>query len=108
MPFAPSLKRTLSASPAFQQLAKSFQRSLLASNKSPRTVQSYLEVVRMFGEYLADKGMPQEVAHLRREHVESFIAHLLELWKPSTANNRYRGLQQFFRWCEEEGEIKAT
>jgi site-specific recombinase XerD len=108
MPFTRSLTRTLAASPAFQQLTKSFQRSLLAANKSPKTVESYLESVRMLGEYLAAQGMPQAVNHIRREHVEAFIAQLLERWKPSTANNRYRGLQQFFRWCEEEGEIKTS
>lgn len=108
MPFTASPTRRLSASPAFQQLSKSFQRSMLASNKSPKTVETYLEALRLFGEYLATQGMPQDVAHMRREHVESFIAHLLERWKPATANNRYRALQQFFKWCVEEGEIKAS
>ena len=28
---------------------------------------------------------------IRREHVEAFIADLLERWKPATAHNRYRG-----------------
>lgn len=32
----------------------------------------------------------------------------LARWKPNTANNRYRGLQQFFKWCEEEGEVKES
>ncbi len=45
------------------------------------------------------------MANLRREHVEAFIAYLLERWKPSTANNRFRGLQAFFKWLEEEGEL---
>jgi len=52
--------------------------------------------------------MPQAVTSIRREHVESFIADLLARWKPNTANNRYRGLQQFFKWCEEEGEVKDS
>lgn len=108
MPFTSSPARTLAASPAFQQLSKSFQRSMLAANKTPKTVETYIEALRLFGEYLAAQGMPQEVAHIRREHVESFIAHLLERWKPATANNRYRALQQFFKWAVEEGEIKAS
>jgi site-specific recombinase XerD len=33
---------------------------------------------------------------------------LLERWKPATANNRYRGLQSFFKWLEEEGEIRES
>jgi site-specific recombinase XerD len=30
---------------------------------------------------------------------------LLERWKPATASNRVRALQQLFKWCVEEGEI---
>ena len=29
-----------------------------------------------------------DVANIRREHIEAFIATLLERWKPATANNR--------------------
>lgn len=52
--------------------------------------------------------MPGDPAHVRREHVEAFITFLLERYKPATASNRYRGLQAFFRWCVEEGELKAS
>jgi len=52
--------------------------------------------------------MPLLVANIRREHVESFIADLLARWKPATANNRYRALQQFFRWAVEDGELKTS
>lgn len=108
MPFSPSPERTLTASLVFQQLSKNFQRSMLAANKSPKTLETYMEGLRLFGEYLAAQGMPQEVAHIRREHVESFIAYLLERWKPATANNRYRALQQFFKWCLDGGRGDAN
>lgn len=52
--------------------------------------------------------MPQEVSYIRREHLESFIADLLARRKPATAINRCRGLQQFFKWAVEEGEIKES
>lgn len=50
--------------------------------------------------------MPIQVAAIRREHVEAFIEDLLKKWSPATANNRYRGLQQFFKWLVEDGEIR--
>ena len=84
----------------------SFVRHLRAENSSPKTQETYTESVRQLAKYLDDQGMPQEVASLRREHIESFIAHLLETRKPATANNRYRGLQSFFKWLISEGEIK--
>ena len=83
----------------------SFRRHLAAENLSPRTVTSYLEATGQFAEFLAEQGMPQDLANIKREHVESFIAHLLSRWKASTANNRYRGLQSFFIWADEEGEL---
>jgi len=87
--------------------ATSFQRSLRAANKSDRTVESYLQAVALFTAFLEDRGMPQLVANIRREHVEMFIADLLERGqKPSTAANRYSGLRAFFKWCTEEGEVK--
>lgn len=89
-------------------LAASFRRALRAQNKSQNTIVGYLEGVRLFDEYLRRVGMPTQVAHLRREHVESFIADQLDRFRPSTAQTRYRSLRQFFRWAMEEGEVKTS
>ena len=79
----------------------SFRRHLAAENLSPRTVTSYLEATGQFAAFLADKGMPEDLANIKREHVESFITHLLDRWKASTANNRYRfvGTGSIFSCC---------
>ena len=84
---------------------ESYGRHLRAENLSPRTGQTYMESARQLAWFLGERGMPRDVASITREHVEAFITHLLERWKPATANNRYRGLQSFFRWLVEEGEI---
>jgi len=81
----------------------SFVRYLRSENASPKTRETFTESVGQLVKYLESQGMPLD---LRREHIESFIAHLLEHWKPATANNRYRGLQSFFKWLVSEGEIK--
>jgi site-specific recombinase XerD len=86
-------------------LAQSFARHLRAGNRSPRTVRSYLESVDQLDRFLADRGMPRDVASLRREHVESYIEDVLARYKPATAVVRFKSLQQFFRWLLEEGEI---
>ena len=88
--------------------AQSFLRHLRAENMSPRTQETYMESVRGFGNFLMQQGMPTDVSAITREHVESFITGLLERWKPATANNRFRGLQQFFRWLVVEGEIRES
>jgi len=85
-----------------------FARSLRAENKAPATVYTYTSAVAQFAEFLRGKGMPTAVENIRREHVGSFIEHLLATAKPATANNRYRGLQSFFKWLQQEGEIKES
>ncbi len=92
----------------YRLLAESFRRSLLAGNKSPRTVQGYGESVRLFGDFLTEQGMPRHVAHITREHVEAFIVDLLSRFKPSTAATRYRNLRVFFGWLMDEGEVNAS
>lgn len=92
----------------YTELATSFKRALLAQNKSPRTIETYLEGVRLLGEFLSRTSMPQEVTAITREHVEEFIGSLLAHYTALTANNRYRALQAFFKWLLEEGEIKAS
>lgn len=86
----------------------SFALHLRAENLSPRTQETYTESVRQLAVFLADQGMPQDIADIHREHVEAFIAHLLEHRKPATANNRFRGVQAFFKWAVDEGEVKGS
>ena len=89
-------------------LVPSWERSLRATNKSPRTIETYTESVRQLHAFLVDKAMPTDVTKIRREHVEAFIESLLEKFKPATANNRYRGVASFFKWAAEEGEVPST
>jgi site-specific recombinase XerD len=95
-------------SPTVTDLAESFQRSLDAQNKAKTTVVAYLSSVRQFAAFLEAQGMPAQASALTREHVEHYIADVLQHWKPTTAHMRYRSLQAFFKWCLEEGEVKAS
>ena len=89
-------------------MANSWKLALEAQNKSPKTLEAYLGSLHKLDRFLAAKGMPRGVARIRREHIEAFIAHLLTVYKPATASVRFRGLQQFFKWVQEEGEVKAS
>jgi site-specific recombinase XerD len=86
----------------------SWTRHLRAENLSPATVVTYTQSVSRLTEFLEARGMPLEVAHVRREHLEAFLEDLLGRFAPATAANRYSGLQAFFRWLEAEGEIKDS
>ena len=78
----------------------------MTENLSPQTFEAYLGATKHFRNYLIDQGMPLGVPDIRREHIEMFVAHLLECWKTATDHNRYRGCQSFFKWAAQEGEIK--
>ncbi len=74
----------------------SFKRDRRAENLSPRTIQSYGEACTQFHQFLAERGMPQEVRNITREHVTEFINDILSRWKPTTADNIFSGLHHFF------------
>jgi site-specific recombinase XerD len=83
-----------------ERLVKSFERHLRAENKSARTVQTYGEAVDQFVAYALLEGV-SEVENIATEHVEGFIGDLLATRSAATGNNRFRALQQFFRWLHE-------
>jgi Site-specific recombinase XerD len=89
-------------------MAESFRRALVAENKSPRTVQTYLESVARFRVFLVAERLPLGIAAIRREHIEAFVTDLLARFKPATASVRYRALQTFFKWLVAEGELEAS
>jgi site-specific recombinase XerD len=93
---------------AEQLLADSFIRALRAENMAKRTIETYSESIHQFSIYLIKNGIQPHPANIARYQVEGFINELLSKWKPATANNRYRGLQRYFRWLMDEGEINLN
>jgi site-specific recombinase XerD len=91
-----------------RRLGKDFRLSLHAENKSPNTITIYGSAVDRLANFLEAKGMPVDVASIKREHVEALMVELLETRKPATAANRFRALQRFFGWLIEEGEITES
>jgi integrase-like protein len=84
-------------------LASSFALHLAAENKAPKTIETHGEAVRQLTSHLDVAGN----ADVTRAHVESFIVTLLQTRSPATANNRFRALQQFFKWLTEEDYVGA-
>lgn len=89
-------------------LIPSFERSLRAANKSPKTIATYGEAANQLLAFLRESGMPTQVARIGREHVESFIERLVTTKAPATANNRYRALTALFNFLVDWGEITVS
>jgi site-specific recombinase XerD len=103
-----SRRRDASDVGEIRRLAESFEIALAARNLSPRTMKTYLDAVGLFAAFLERSGMPTRLDAITREHVEAFIAAELERVSPTSVHIRYRGLQQFFRWATEDGEIGVS
>jgi site-specific recombinase XerD len=89
----------------------SFVRHLRAENKAPSTIVTYAKAVEQLDGFLAaPRGRrPRRVADLRREDIEAFLVDRAEAgMRPATLSQRFRSLQQFFRWLADEGEIERS
>lgn len=94
--------------PTIASLAPSFRRALLAGNKSPRTVTTYLSALVALDAYLAAEGLSQQVSEVRRHHVEGFLVERMARYRPASVSVEFRALQQFWRWAVEEEEAVAN
>lgn len=89
----------------------SFTRHLRAENKAPSTIVTYAKAVEQFDAFLAEprRRRPRRVAGVRREDVEAFLVERSDAgMRPATLSQRFRSLQQFFKWLAAEGEIPAS
>lgn len=75
---------------ALGELIPSWDLSLRASNKSPRTVRTYGDDARLLASYLEAIGYTSVAPAITREHVELFVADQLNRHKASSAAVRYR------------------
>lgn len=95
--------------PELVAVLPSFERSLRAARRSPRTIDNYLSTARAFTSWLEERGHPVEIGLIRREFIETWLLALEDRGNtPSTQASRYRCLQQLFRWLEIEEEIDTS
>lgn len=104
----------------FHFLVNSFRRTLLAENKARSTVEAYTKPLSSLHAFLVAHGMPVDVPHIKREHIESFLIDLRD--RDATRNGKskgtkispaymlkqYKGLKLFFAWAYDEGEIQHS
>jgi site-specific recombinase XerD len=86
-------------------LLDSFELSLRARNRSPRTVRNYRSAVELLDTFLAGRTTPLRA---ERRDLEAFTADQLGRHSASTAATRFRCLQQFYRWAAEEGLLERS
>ncbi len=103
-----NVKVTTSSISGIEALVPSWVLDLRAENKSPATIEAYTYATTQLHDFLVANGMPTEVEKITREYVAAFLQQVLSVRAAATAETRYRGLRQFFSWCENEGEITVS
>jgi integrase/recombinase XerD len=97
-----------SESTALDRLLLSWERSLRARNLSKSTLTVYLGSAHALADWLAAETDVRQWSEVTKAHVETWITHLLETTSASTANNRYRAVQQLFKWLVDDEEIAVS
>jgi len=87
-------------------LIPSFETFLRAENRTVRTAETYREALQRLIAFLEGEGRPTDVDQITRADIISFRQYLVENYRPATASNRHRSLQQFYRWAVAEGIVK--
>ncbi len=95
----------MSAVDDLSALLPDWRTHLRARNVAPSTITSYLTVGGNLLTWLGEHGMPTTASGIAREHLEAFLASLVDRVAPATVAKHYRSLQQLFRWLVEDGEI---
>src|SRR5262249_34965848 len=82
----------------------SWQLSLEAAGKSPKTVRSYTDSVKALQTFLADQGMPTDVEEVDAEHLRAFLLAEERRTSAPSAAVHFRNLRVYFGWLAREGE----
>lgn len=85
-------------------LWRDFERDLRLLNRSPRTIQSYLEAA----EQLADHHDGADLTGLVKTEVQAYLLHTMEQHSAQTAAVRFRSLRRFYNWMVAEEVIEAS
>ena len=89
-------------------LLPDWARHLKAKNRSGATIASYLRCGHNLADFLAAQGMPTNAGAVTREHIEAFLADMLDRLSASTTAKHYRSLQQLWKWLADDGEIPRS
>ncbi|MFF7655789.1 phage integrase N-terminal SAM-like domain-containing protein [Streptomyces sp. NPDC007983] len=117
MPLLDLDKITAGVSKTWEGFLRDWDRSLRAGNYPETTRYNYLLAAAQVARYLNENATPdleaedaaEDPTEVTRAHVEAFQGWMIETRSASTALNKHKGLQQFFKWLMlDEEEIDRS
>jgi site-specific recombinase XerD len=88
-------------------LLPSWELSLQAAGKSPKTITSYLATVRQLAAWLEAGGRPGDSESVSADDLRAFLLAEIERTSATSAQVHYRNLRVYFGWLDREGERQA-
>lgn len=115
MPLLKIEKLTDGLSTDWSGFLRDWDRALRAGNYPETTRYNYLLAAAQLARYLAEHSPDPDADDaaadptvVTKAHVEAFQAWMVETRSASTALNKHKSLQQFFKWLLEEDEIARS
>jgi site-specific recombinase XerD len=116
MPLLDLCKLTAGLSRTWAGYLRDWDRSLRSGNYPETTRYNYLLAAAQLGRYLGEyspdpdaDAAADDPCAVTRAHVEAFQAWMIDSRSASTALNKHKGLQQFFRWLQaDEQAIRVS
>ncbi|MGB6161829.1 MAG: phage integrase N-terminal SAM-like domain-containing protein, partial [Pseudonocardiaceae bacterium] len=109
MPLLDLNKITTGLSKRWQGFLRDWDRSLRSGNYPETTRYIYVLAAGQLARYLGECSPDPEAAaaaddpvEVSRAHVEAFQAWMIQTRSASTALNKHKGLQQFFKWLRDD------
>ncbi len=90
------------------RLADSFARQQRAERKSPHTIKTYGEAIRLVARHAETVEGSDEIGLCTKRTMADFFAMRADRVKAVTASIEFRALRVFFRWCVEEDELPTS
>jgi integrase/recombinase XerC len=101
--------------PVWFDYLRDWDRSLRAGNYPETTRYNYLLAAAQLDRFLLDQAdemdarqASEDPTEVEREHVEEFQAWVVRTRSASTALNKHKGLQQFFKWLVEDEDLERS
>ena len=106
-----------------ENLLTQYRLSLETTNRSPKTISWYLQILQRFFSFLRRNGKSTDVAKIGRDEVRAYIKYLqnAERWanKPKNGRDRgkmsaysvaghVRGIKALFGWLTNDGIIESN
>ena len=83
-----------------------FRLHLAAGSKSANTIRTYTEAVQWFAvAHLLQQDSRDTWEQVDGHDIQQWMSRLLDRYSGAYASNRYRALQQFFKWLAAEDEL---